>query len=128
VYYSALSGGVKVRKEMAAIEYIVIVCILRRRQRFLAFALTLADGRTAAALALMAPGKIRCAAPMRTAAGATEHFESRQEESMRYELYYQPSIQGRGEFIRLALEEAGADYVDIARDPNFGRPGIMKFL
>lgn len=27
---------------------------------------------------------------------------------MRYELYYQPSIQGRGEFVRLALEEAGA--------------------
>ena len=47
---------------------------------------------------------------------------------MRYELYYQPSIQGRGEFIRLALEECGADYVDVARDPNFGRPGIMKFL
>ena len=47
---------------------------------------------------------------------------------MRYELYYQPSIQGRGEFIRLALEEAGADYLDVARDPNFGRPGIMKFL
>jgi glutathione S-transferase len=47
---------------------------------------------------------------------------------MRYELYYQPSIQGRGEFIRLTLEEAGADYVDVARDPNFGRPGIMKFL
>jgi len=47
---------------------------------------------------------------------------------MRYELYYQPSIQGRGEFIRLALEEAGADYVDVARAPNFGRPGIMKFL
>jgi glutathione S-transferase len=47
---------------------------------------------------------------------------------MRYELYYQPSIQGRGEFIRLALEDAGADYVDVARDPKFGRPGIMKFL
>ncbi len=47
---------------------------------------------------------------------------------MRYELYYQPSIQGRGEFVRLSLEDAGADYVDIARDPNFGRPGIMKFL
>ena len=47
---------------------------------------------------------------------------------MRYELYYQPSIQGRGEFIRLALEECGADYVDVARDPSFGRPGIMKFL
>lgn len=47
---------------------------------------------------------------------------------MRYELYYQPSVQGRGEFIRLALEEAGADYIDVARDPNFGRPGIMKFM
>jgi glutathione S-transferase len=47
---------------------------------------------------------------------------------MRYQLYYQPSIQGRGEFVRLALEEAGADYVDVARDPNFGRPGIMKFM
>jgi glutathione S-transferase len=34
---------------------------------------------------------------------------------MRYELYYWPDIQGRGEFIRLALEEAGADYVDVAR-------------
>ena len=32
---------------------------------------------------------------------------------MRYELYDQPSIQGRGEFIRLALEDAGADYVDV---------------
>jgi glutathione S-transferase len=48
--------------------------------------------------------------------------------AMRYELYYQPSIQGRGEFVRLPLEDAGADYVDVARDPNFGRPGIMKFL
>ncbi|HVO93435.1 MAG TPA: glutathione S-transferase family protein [Terriglobales bacterium] len=47
---------------------------------------------------------------------------------MRYELYYQPSIQGRGEFVRLTLEEGGADYVDVARDPNFGRPGIMKFM
>ena len=46
---------------------------------------------------------------------------------MRYELYYQPSIQGRGEFVRLALEEAGADYVDVARAPDFGRPGFMKF-
>lgn len=29
---------------------------------------------------------------------------------MRYELYYWPSIQGRGEFVRLALEDAGAAY------------------
>jgi glutathione S-transferase len=34
---------------------------------------------------------------------------------MRYELYYWGSIQGRGEFVRLALEEAGASYVDVAR-------------
>jgi len=47
---------------------------------------------------------------------------------MRYELYYQPSIQGRGEYVRLTLEDAGADYVDVARDPAFGRPGIMKIL
>jgi glutathione S-transferase len=37
---------------------------------------------------------------------------------MKYELYYWPSIQGRGEFIRLALEDAGADYVDVARRPK----------
>jgi glutathione S-transferase len=34
---------------------------------------------------------------------------------MRYELYYWPGIQGRGEYARLALEEAGADYADVAR-------------
>ena len=34
---------------------------------------------------------------------------------MRYELYYWAEIQGRGEYIRLALEEAGADYADVAR-------------
>jgi glutathione S-transferase len=45
---------------------------------------------------------------------------------MRYELYYWPSIQGRGEFIRLALEEAGADYVDIGR--KHGRGAIEAFL
>jgi len=32
-----------------------------------------------------------------------------------YELHYWPTIQGRGEFVRLALEAAGADYVDVAR-------------
>ena len=34
---------------------------------------------------------------------------------MSYEFYYWPGIQGRGEFVRLALERAGADYVDAAR-------------
>jgi len=48
---------------------------------------------------------------------------------MRYELYYWPTIQGRGEFVRLALEEAGADYVDVARRPGKrGIPAMMKFI
>jgi len=48
---------------------------------------------------------------------------------MRYELYYWPTIQGRGEFVRLALEEAGADYVDVARRRGKrGVPAMMKFI
>jgi glutathione S-transferase len=47
---------------------------------------------------------------------------------MRYELYYWPEIQGRGEFIRLALEDAGADYVDVARLPKRGMAAMMRFL
>lgn len=35
---------------------------------------------------------------------------------MSYELYYWPSIPGRGEFVRLALEYGEADYIDVARD------------
>jgi len=42
----------------------------------------------------------------------------------RYELYYWPSIQGRGEFVRLVLEEAGAPYVDVAR----AKGGMEKML
>ena len=47
---------------------------------------------------------------------------------MRYELYYWPSIQGRGEFVRLALEEAGADYVDVARRSKAGLAAMMKLM
>jgi len=49
---------------------------------------------------------------------------------MRYELYYWPEIQGRGEFVRLALEDAGADYVDVARaaGKNGGTPAMLKLL
>jgi|SRR5687767_3577593 glutathione S-transferase len=46
---------------------------------------------------------------------------------MRYELYYWPSIQGRGEFVRLALEDAGADYVDVARRPK-GMAAMMRLM
>jgi glutathione S-transferase len=38
------------------------------------------------------------------------------ENRMTYRLYYWPGIQGRGEFIRLALEAGGADYVDVGRE------------
>jgi glutathione S-transferase len=34
---------------------------------------------------------------------------------MPYEFYYWPMIQGRGEVVRLALEEAGVHYIDVAR-------------
>ena len=47
---------------------------------------------------------------------------------MAYELYYWPTIQGRGEFIRLALEEAGADYCDIARLPERKGQGMPAML
>jgi glutathione S-transferase len=56
---------------------------------------------------------------------------TRKKDSMRYELYYWPSIQGRGEFIRLALEEADADYIDVARKPDQhgkGLPALMHYL
>jgi glutathione S-transferase len=44
-----------------------------------------------------------------------------------YELYYWPTIQGRGEFVRLALEAAGAPYVDVARQPK-GMAVMMQLL
>lgn len=50
---------------------------------------------------------------------------------MVYELYYWPGIQGRAEFVRLALEEGGAEYVDFAlvsEEQGGGVPAMMKFL
>jgi glutathione S-transferase len=46
---------------------------------------------------------------------------------MRYQLYYWPEIQGRGEFVRLALEEAGAAYEDVARAPG-GMPQMLAIM
>jgi glutathione S-transferase len=45
----------------------------------------------------------------------------------RVHLYYWPGIQGRGEFVRLLLEEAGADYVDVARTKG-GMAAMSRFL
>jgi glutathione S-transferase len=49
---------------------------------------------------------------------------------MRYELFYWPSIPGRGEFVRLALEQAGAAYADVARmrGRGMGVAALMREL
>lgn len=50
---------------------------------------------------------------------------------MAYELHYWPTIQGRGEFVRLALEAAGSDYLDVARGgegEGQGMPAMTHFL
>lgn len=47
---------------------------------------------------------------------------------MTYELYYWDGIQGRGEFVRLALEDAGADYIDVTRVPDRGTGEMLKLM
>lgn len=47
---------------------------------------------------------------------------------MAYELYYWPSAQGRGEFVRLALEAAGVEYVDVARLPEADGGGAAALV
>ncbi|MET0312467.1 MAG: glutathione S-transferase [Burkholderiaceae bacterium] len=49
---------------------------------------------------------------------------------MAYQLHYWPTIQGRGEFVRLALEAGGAQYVDVCREEGkgLGMPAMMHFL
>lgn len=45
-----------------------------------------------------------------------------------YELFYWPGIPGRGEYVRLALEEAGAPYVDVAREREGGMDEMMALM
>ncbi len=47
---------------------------------------------------------------------------------MMYELYYWPGVQGRGEFVRLALEESGAQYLDVARESGKGMAAMLRLL
>ena len=50
---------------------------------------------------------------------------------MSYELHYWPTIPGRGEFVRLALEAAGAPYIDVARGADAagqGLPAMLRYL
>jgi glutathione S-transferase len=52
---------------------------------------------------------------------------TKKEYSMVYELYYWPTVQGRGEFVRLALEEGEAKYRDIARESG-KRAGVAAMM
>ena len=66
--------------------------------------------------------------PHRSTPGA---YESYSRQTMAYELHYWPTIQGRGEFVRLALEAAGAPYIDVARGPadsGRGLPNMLRHL
>lgn len=47
---------------------------------------------------------------------------------MTYELFYWPGLPGRGEFVRLALEQARADYVDVVRDRKSGMDALTKIM
>ena len=47
---------------------------------------------------------------------------------MAYELHYWPTIQGRGEFVRLALEAAGTPYVDVTRGAEEAAQGVPAML
>ena len=47
---------------------------------------------------------------------------------MTYQLYYWPTIQGRGEFVRLALEAAGASYIDVARGDESRGQGVGAMM
>ena len=50
---------------------------------------------------------------------------------MAYEFFYWPEIQGRGEFVRLALEDAGAAYLDVARgleSEGYGVPAMLALM
>ena len=47
---------------------------------------------------------------------------------MAYEFFYWPEIQGRGEFVRLALEDAGAAYIDVARGSESDGLGVPAML
>src|SRR5476651_2487383 len=51
-----------------------------------------------------------------------------EDRSMSLELYYWDGLQGRGEFVRLALEEAGADYVDVARGSESDGRGVPAMM
>lgn len=50
------------------------------------------------------------------------------DEIVRYELFYWPALQGRGEMVRLVLEDAGVPYVDVARLPESAGGGVEPIV
>lgn len=48
--------------------------------------------------------------------------------SRTYELYYWPPLPGRGEFVRLILEDAGVPYLDVGRLPEEEGGGVEAIL
>src|SRR4029077_13397481 len=56
------------------------------------------------------------------------HHHWQERHTMSYEFFYWPEIQGRGEFVRLALEDAGADYIDVARGLESEGRGVPAML
>ena len=59
-----------------------------------------------------------------SASTASRRWPSIISNRLAYELFYWPNIQGRGEFVRLALEAAGAPYRDVAREE--GAPAMLQ--
>jgi glutathione S-transferase len=58
-----------------------------------------------------------------------QHLEpAAKDHSMALHVYYWPGLQGRGEFVRLALEETKTPYRDIGRDGKAGMAEMLKFL
>lgn len=54
--------------------------------------------------------------------------ETPTDETVLYELFYWPALQGRGEFVRLVLEDAGASYADVARLPAEMGGGVHQVV
>jgi glutathione S-transferase len=62
---------------------------------------------------------------------APRRFSIAEDKSMAYELYYWDGLQGRGEFVRLALEEARAHYIDVARglsEDGLGEDAMLALM
>jgi glutathione S-transferase len=73
-------------------------------------------------------GRVPCARYCRVRTGPRAARVMAKGQPMAYELYYWDGLQGRGEFVRLALEEAQAPYVDVARGAKADGLGIGAMM